>query len=83
MYQKVIRIMSKVTKTTIILKGSDSWDNWIEIVKSAALKAQIWTTVNPDLLDQELTEEITASRYRTKILEPVILTIANITDLEA
>jgi hypothetical protein len=75
--------MSEVTKTTIILKGSDSWDNWIEIVKSAALKAQIWTAVNPDLLDQEPTEEIAASRCRTKIVEPVMPTMANVIDLEA
>jgi hypothetical protein len=67
--------MSEVTKTSIILRGSDSWDNWIEIIESAALKAHIWTAVNPDLLDQEPTEEILTSRCRTKIIEPVMLDI--------
>ena len=70
--------MSEVTKTSIILRGSDSWDNWIEIIKSAALKAQIWTAVNPDLLDQEPTDEVPASECRTKIKEPVMPTMATI-----
>jgi hypothetical protein len=75
--------MSDVTKTSIILRGSDSWDNWIEIIKSAALKAQIWTAVNPDLLDQEPSDQVPASECCTKIKEPVMPTIADIRDPEA
>ena len=38
----------ETTRSTIILNGSRDWDNWLEMVKSASLRADVWAFVNPN-----------------------------------
>ena len=38
------------TKTSIILNGQDDWDEWIEVVKTAAISGDVWDYINPDTL---------------------------------
>jgi len=30
------------------LKGQDDWDEWIEVVKTAAISGDVWDYINPD-----------------------------------
>ena len=36
--------------SSVVLSTSKDYDNWIEIIKTAALKQDIWRFINPDLL---------------------------------
>ena len=38
------------TKTSIVLIGQDDWDEWIEVVKTAAISGDVWDYINPDTL---------------------------------
>jgi hypothetical protein len=36
------------TATQIILNGMKDWDDWIEVIRTAALGADIWDLINPN-----------------------------------
>ena len=35
------------TSTQITLNGMKDWDDWIEVIRTAALGADIWDLINP------------------------------------
>ena len=37
------------SKISVVLKGYENWFRWIELIKSASIKWNIWIFVNPDL----------------------------------
>lgn len=34
-------------KVTVVLKTADDWDEWVEIIKSAAIGLEVWDLINP------------------------------------
>ncbi len=42
------------TSTQIILNGMKDWDDWIELIRTAALGADIWDLINPDKTQTEI-----------------------------
>ncbi len=40
--------------TQIILNGMKDWDDWIEVIRTAALGADIWDLINPDKSKTEI-----------------------------
>ena len=47
-------IPSSTVKTSIILKGQEDWDEWIEVIKTIAIAGKVWEYVNPETLYNEL-----------------------------
>ena len=47
-------IPSSTVKTSIILKGQDDWDEWIEVIKTTAIAGKVWEYINPDTPQDEL-----------------------------
>ena len=62
-------------KRLVILKGPENWDKWIELIKTASTKGDIWEYVNPDSLDMlESDTQTEAPSGRTvlkKLVEPI------------
>ena len=38
---------TSTTRSQVILSGSKDWDEWLELIKTAALKAKVWPYINP------------------------------------
>jgi hypothetical protein len=38
-------------KRSIILQGPSNWDKWIEVIKTACIKGDIWEYVNPEAVN--------------------------------
>src|SRR5580658_6974714 len=35
-------------RVTVVLKTADDWDEWVEIIKSAAIGLEVWDLINPN-----------------------------------
>jgi hypothetical protein len=53
---------TSTTHSQVILSGSEDWDEWIELIKIAALKAKVWTFVDPDTSKDQLPVLATPTR---------------------
>jgi hypothetical protein len=66
-------------KRSIILQGPSNWDKWIEVIKTACIKGDIWEYVNPEAVNSatsSVPERRTALR---KLQEPIRPTPGQIT----
>jgi len=41
-------------KVTVVLKTADDWDEWVEIIKSAAIGLEVWDLINPNKATMDL-----------------------------
>ncbi len=41
--------MTSVTSSQVILNGPKDWDNWLEIIRTTAIGADIWSLINPNI----------------------------------
>ena len=41
-------------KITVVLKTADDWDEWVEIIKSAAIGLEVWDLINPNKTTTQL-----------------------------
>ena len=53
---------TSTTRSQVVLSSSEDWDKWIELIKTAALKAKVWTFVDPDTSKQQLPELVAPTR---------------------
>ncbi len=41
-------------KTSIVLSGQNDWDEWIELIKTTVIAADVRDFINPDILTASL-----------------------------
>jgi len=46
------------SKTTVLLKTRADWEEWIELIKTAALAPDIWNLIDPAKARTALTEPV-------------------------
>src|SRR5437868_295953 len=58
---------SQITKTSIILTNTDTWDDWLGNIRRLAIIAKIWEYVNPDLAEvPQLTKPVLPTYSQVK-----------------
>ena len=45
--------MSLASRTPVILRHNEDWESWIELIKTSALKYDVWKYVDPNEKDEE------------------------------
>ena len=45
---------TSTTRSQVILSNSKDWDEWIELIKTAALKSKVWPYINPNTTKETL-----------------------------
>ena len=58
MIKKSLIIAAIATKSPVILSDSKDWNEWIELIKTAALRADIWLYINPETPENWLPRRI-------------------------
>ncbi|KAI1005480.1 hypothetical protein K3495_g2732 [Podosphaera aphanis] len=46
--------MSSTSRISVILHHNDDWEPWIELIKTSALKYNIWKYVDPNSKDEDI-----------------------------
>ena len=41
--------IASVTSSQVILNGPKDWDDWLEIIRTTAIGADIWSLINPNV----------------------------------
>ena len=58
------------TSTQIILNGMKDWDDWIEVICTTALGADIWDHIDPDELKENIPKLTLPTRPEPSLVKP-------------
>jgi hypothetical protein len=73
---------SVIQRTTVILSGSNDWDEWLEVIKTKAEARKVWEFVNPALAKEDLKKLTQPEIPKAKDINPEKTTVAELTDVE-
>lgn len=61
--------MATASKSLVILHTKEDWDPWIELIKTSALKHDVWKFVDPTIQEQELPKLLEPSRPKPNMVK--------------
>ena len=65
-------------KTSVILSDSSDWDEWIEVIKTAALSGKVWDLIDPNTSKNEISQLVEPQAPKPAEVDPLK---ANFSDL--